>query len=62
MYKYIYIYIALNVCVVVVVIVVIIRRLFIADAFDLGQVHVRFLAGRVAIRQVLCRDFSFPKL
>lgn len=63
----VYIYITLHVCVVVkhysqvVVAVVIIRRLFIADTFDLGQVYVGLVAGRVAQGQVLRRDFCFPK-
>jgi hypothetical protein len=48
--------------VVVVVVVVIIRRLFIAEAFDLKQVHVGLVAGRVALGQVLRWDFGFPKL
>lgn len=48
--------------VVLVVVVDIIRRHFIADAFDLGQVHVGLVEGRVALGQALRGDFSFPKL
>ena len=33
-----------------------------AFPFDLGQVHVGLVTGRVALGQVLRRDFSFPKL